>query len=142
MNALNRFCKVLSIKQIPTSIENTHKVASYCNSAAYTILPVGILSSRAGLFCAPLLGLMLGFSACGYTKLTVNEVREMVVIKKWLATITGRCLEEMQRVTQDIAASVTALAERYERTLGEIEKSASNLEKKVNNHLLKMGFEL
>ena len=77
-----------------------------------------------------------------YTKLTVNEVREMVVIKKWLATVTGRCEDEMQRVTQDIAASVTALAERYERTLGEMETSASDLEKRVNDHLKKMGFEV
>ena len=73
MNAQRRFCKVLSIKQIPTSIENTHKVASYCNSAAYTVLPVGILSSRSGLFCAPLLGLMLGFSACGKSGTATND---------------------------------------------------------------------
>lgn len=76
-----------------------------------------------------------------YETLTVNEVREMVVIKKWLATVTGRCMEEMQRVTQEITASVTALAERYERTLGEMETSASELEKRVNEHLKKMGFE-
>ena len=76
-----------------------------------------------------------------YETLTVNEVREMVVIKKWLATVTGRCMEEMQRVTQDITASVTSLAERYERTLGEMETSASALEKRVNEHLKKMGFE-
>ena len=77
-----------------------------------------------------------------YTQLTVNEVREMVVIKKWLATVTGRCEDEMQRVTQDIAASVTALAERYERTLGEMNASVSEYEKRVNDHLKKMGFEV
>lgn len=77
-----------------------------------------------------------------YAALSDSEVRELVVNKKWLATIAGRCQEEMQRVTQDIAASVMALAERYERTLGAMEKSASELENKVNNHLLKMGFEV
>lgn len=76
-----------------------------------------------------------------YAALSDDEIHELVVNKKWLATITGRCLEEMQRVTQDITASVTALAERYERTLGEMETSASDLEKRVNEHLKKMGFE-
>ena len=63
MNALNHFCKALIIKQLPPPIENTHEVASYCKSAAYNVLPVGIRSLRGGIFCALSLVLMLGFSA-------------------------------------------------------------------------------
>ncbi len=77
-----------------------------------------------------------------YAAITEDEVRDLVVNKKWIATVTGRCQEEMQRVTQEIAASVTTLAERYERTLGAMETSASELEKKVNEHLKLMGFEV
>ena len=48
----------------------------------------------------------------------------------------------MQRVTQELTASVTALAERYERTLGAMTESVSDFESKVNKHLKAMGFEL
>ena len=64
MNALNRFCKALNIKQLPPPVENAHEVASYCKSAAYNVLPVGIRFSRGGVFCALLLGLMLSFASC------------------------------------------------------------------------------
>lgn len=73
MNAQRRFCKVLNIKQLPPPIENSHEVASYCKSAAYTVLPVGIRSSCGGIFCALLLGLMLGFSACSKPETATSD---------------------------------------------------------------------
>ena len=65
MNAQRCFCKVLNIKQLPPPVENAHEVASYCKSAAYNVLPVGIRFSRGGIFCVLLLGLMLSFASCG-----------------------------------------------------------------------------
>ena len=64
MNAQRRFCKALNIKQLPPPVENSHEVASYCKSAAYTVLPVGIRFSRGGIFCALLLVLMMLFASC------------------------------------------------------------------------------
>ena len=43
---------------------------------------------------------------------------------------------------QDITASVTTLAERYEQMLGATEKSLNDLGKRVNDHLIKTGFEV
>ena len=76
MNAQRCFCKALNIKQLPPPIENSHEVVSYCKSAAYTVLPVGIRSSRGGIFCALLLGLMLGFSACSKSEATTNAPKQ------------------------------------------------------------------
>ena len=76
MNALNHFCKALIIKQLPPPIENTHEVASYCKSAAYNVLPVGIRSLRGGIFCALSLVLMLGFSACNKPETTTSDPKQ------------------------------------------------------------------
>lgn len=77
-----------------------------------------------------------------YAALSEAEIKQLVVNNKWLATVEKRCQDEMQRVTQELTASVTALAERYERTLGAMTMSVSDYESKVNKHLKAMGFEL
>lgn len=77
-----------------------------------------------------------------YAALSEAEIKQLVVNNKWLATVEKRCQDEMQRVTQELTASVTALAERYERTLGSVETSVSELEAKVSEHLKAMGFEI
>ena len=64
MNAPSRFCKALNIKRLPPPVGSTHKVAFYCKSAAYIILPCKARALSGGIFCVLLLGLMLGFSAC------------------------------------------------------------------------------
>ena len=43
---------------------------------------------------------------------------------------------------QDITASLTTLAERYKQMLGATEKSLNDLGKRVNDHLIKTGFEV
>ena len=68
MNAPSRFCKALNIKRLPPPIGSTHKVAFYCKSAAYIILPCKARVLSGGIFCVLLLGLMLGFSSCGKTE--------------------------------------------------------------------------
>ena len=76
MNAPNLFCEALNIKQLPASIEDSHKVASYCKSVAYAVLPSGIRFSRKGIFCALLLGLMLGFSACSKPETATSDPKQ------------------------------------------------------------------
>ena len=76
MNAPRRFCKALNINQLPPPIENTHEVASYCKSAAYTILPPKACTLSGGIFCTLLLGLMLGFSACSKPETTTSDPKQ------------------------------------------------------------------
>ena len=76
MNAPRRFCKALNINQLPPPVENTHEVASYCKSAAYTVLPVGIRSLRGGIFCVLLLVLMLGLSACSKSQPATSDPKQ------------------------------------------------------------------
>ena len=77
-----------------------------------------------------------------YGELTEEEVKMLVVEKKWLATIVGACESLMQSVTHRIATEVTALAERYENTMPKLQQDVASYEHEVNNYLKEMGFTL
>lgn len=75
-----------------------------------------------------------------YKQLTEAEIKELVIEKKWFATLTSRLDSEMQRISQTLTANISDLAERYGQTLPEIDKEISGLEDKVKQHLASMGF--
>ncbi len=75
-----------------------------------------------------------------YAALDEDEIRRLVVEKKWIASIVSRCNDEMNSLSQDISQSVATLAELYENTLGELSADVANLESKVAEHLKQMGF--
>lgn len=75
-----------------------------------------------------------------YGHLTENETRQLVVEKKWFATLDSRMDSEMQQISQNLTTRVSELAERYEQTLSDIDAGIKDLEEKVKGHLLKMGF--
>ena len=77
-----------------------------------------------------------------YASLTEDEIKMLVVERKWLASIIGGCETLMQNVTHQIASDVTALAERYEVTLGATESQVKDLEQEVLQSLKEMGFTL
>lgn len=77
-----------------------------------------------------------------YADLSESEVNMLVVERKWLASIIGGCEALMQNVTHQISSEVTALAERYETTLGETTTAVNDLEKNVLASLQEMGFKL
>lgn len=77
-----------------------------------------------------------------YAALTEDEIKTLVVERKWLANIIGGCEALMQNVTHQIASDVTALAERYEETLGATEGRVRELEQEVLQSLKEMGFTL
>lgn len=77
-----------------------------------------------------------------YKQLTEAEIKELVIEKKWFASLAARLDGEMQRISQTLTISIFDLAERYGQTLPEIEKEISRLENKVKKHLALMGFEL
>ncbi len=75
-----------------------------------------------------------------YPKLTVDDVKALVVDDKWLAVLEARVHGEMDRISQALTARVKQLAERYEAPMPQLAKQADELEAKVNRHLVKMGF--
>lgn len=75
-----------------------------------------------------------------YATLTEADIKPLVVEKKWLASILSLCNNEMQHLTQSIAADVSALAARYARTLSEISADVQKYEQEVTGYLQQMGF--
>ena len=77
-----------------------------------------------------------------YAALTENDIKMLVVERKWLASVIGGSEALMQNVTHQIVSDVTAVAERYETTLSTIENQVKDLEHEVLQSLKEMGFTL
>jgi type I restriction enzyme M protein len=77
-----------------------------------------------------------------YPTFTVEEIKTLVVEKKWLAELMMRVLGEIDRLSQTLAGRVKELAERYAEPMPEILEDVEELTKKVAGHLSKMGFDL
>jgi type I restriction enzyme M protein len=75
-----------------------------------------------------------------YPALTENEIKTLVVDDKWMATIAKDIHTEMDRISQRLTQRIKELAERYETPLPIQTAEVSELEKRVDGHLEKMGF--
>jgi len=75
-----------------------------------------------------------------YPKLTVAEIKALVVDDKWLDALDAAIHGEMDRVSQALTRRVKELAERYETPLPRLTDRVAELETRVNRHLEKMGF--
>ena len=75
-----------------------------------------------------------------YTTLTEDDIKRLVVEKKWFASLHGLLTSEMERISQALSAKVTELADRYKYTLSDIDSEISDLEHRVAEHLKQMGF--
>ena len=75
-----------------------------------------------------------------YADLSEEDIKRLVVEKKWFASLGSRLDGEMQRISQCLTSKVSALAERYAQTLPEIDAEIADLEAKVANHLKLMGY--
>jgi type I restriction enzyme M protein len=76
-----------------------------------------------------------------YKVLTEEEVKVLVVDDKWMSVIYNDVQSELQRISQRLSQRIKELAERYESPLPQLNDEIKLLEKKVNSHLSKMGFE-
>jgi type I restriction enzyme M protein len=74
-----------------------------------------------------------------YGKLTVDEIKTLVVDDKWLATLAASVQGELDRVSQMLTGRVRQLAERYATTLPQLTDEVAKLAAKVDGHLEKMG---
>jgi len=77
-----------------------------------------------------------------YSELSKEDVKRLVVEKKWLARLEEGIRDELDNIILEITNIVKELAERYDEPLPEIEKEVTEYEKKVKEHLKIMGFDL
>lgn len=76
-----------------------------------------------------------------YPKLSIDEIKTLIVDDKWLATLQTNIVAEIERVTQQMANRVKQLEERYSTPLPTLTKSVVQLSDKVAGHLKAMGLE-
>lgn len=74
-----------------------------------------------------------------YPTLSIDEVKELVITRKWYSSWSSDVESEIQRVTYTLAERVKTLEERYAEPLKEINTNVTELESKVESHLKKMG---
>lgn len=72
--------------------------------------------------------------------LSEEDIKRLVIEKKWFASLGSRLDGEMQRISQCLTSKVSVLAERYAQTLPEIDAEIADLEAKVAAHLKQMGY--
>lgn len=75
-----------------------------------------------------------------YAELTMDEIKELLVNRKWYYTIFAGIKALYTSTSHEIAGRITELAKRYENTLPELESELESYEAKVKAHLERMGF--
>jgi type I restriction enzyme M protein len=76
-----------------------------------------------------------------YLDLTETEIKTLVVDDKWMKTLCGTMQTEMDRISQRLTQRLKELSELYVKPLPELNTEVLALEKRVMEHLKKMGFE-
>ncbi|MFT6779107.1 MAG: type I restriction enzyme M protein [Paraglaciecola sp.] len=76
-----------------------------------------------------------------YPKLSIDEIKTLIVDDKWLATLQASIIAEIERITQQMANRVKELEERYNLPLPILIKSVDTISDKVAGHLKAMGLE-
>lgn len=75
-----------------------------------------------------------------YLALTLEEVKTLVVERKWMDAIQAAIEGEVDRLSQHLAGRVKELSERYEEPLPQIAADVAIYTAKVSEHLKRMGF--
>jgi type I restriction enzyme M protein len=75
-----------------------------------------------------------------YSQLSEADVRALVVDDKWLAALSASLQGELDRISQNLAARLKELAERYTAPLPALTADVDALSARVEAHLQKMGF--
>lgn len=72
--------------------------------------------------------------------LTVEEIKELLVNKKWYYSIFDGIDALYVAISHNITNRIVELAERYENTLPALAATVDEYEAKVKSHLERMGF--
>lgn len=76
-----------------------------------------------------------------YPALSIDEIKIIVIEKKWMRELETRISSEMDRISRNLTARITELARRYETPLPQITARVEELTKKVEKHLQEMNFK-
>jgi len=74
-----------------------------------------------------------------YPQLSIEEIKQLIVDDKWLASLQASIVAEIERVTQQLANRVKTLEERYSTPMPNLIDEVASLSSKVDVHLKKMG---
>ena len=74
-----------------------------------------------------------------YPKLSLAEVKSLVVEDKWMATLAATIQGELDRVSHTLTGRIRQLAERYATPLPQLTNEVATLAVRVEAHLIKMG---
>ena len=77
-----------------------------------------------------------------YGQFEPDEIKELVVRKKWKQALKKEVLSEPERMAQQLATRLKELIERYEEPLPKIMAEVEEYQARVDEHLRKMGFEV
>jgi type I restriction enzyme M protein len=75
-----------------------------------------------------------------YTVLSIDEIKELLVNKKWYYSIYDGIDALYVAISHNITNRIVELAERYEDTLPTLSSVVEDYEAKVKSHLERMGF--
>ena len=75
-----------------------------------------------------------------YSELTIDEIKELLVNRKWYYTIFDGIKTLYVTTSHNMARRISELTERYEDTLPELQTQVNDYEAKVKAHLERMGF--
>ncbi|NML70610.1 type I restriction-modification system subunit M [Chryseobacterium sp. RP-3-3] len=76
-----------------------------------------------------------------YPKLSENQIKDLVINKKWIKHLESCLHEEKERMSQTLTGRIMELVERYKVTLPEAETTLKEYETRVKLHLQKMGWQ-
>jgi type I restriction enzyme M protein len=75
-----------------------------------------------------------------YGKLSTEEIKDIVVEKKWCQTIYEGIENIYSAISHSLTNRIIELVERYEEPLPQIRQEVADYEAKVKSHLERMGF--
>jgi type I restriction enzyme M protein len=76
-----------------------------------------------------------------YPRLSIDEIKTIVVGKKWMHSMEQRIRNEMDNISHRLTQRIKELAERYETPLPKLSSELDELTSKVESHLKKMNFK-
>ena len=75
-----------------------------------------------------------------YPRLSIDEIKTIVVEKKWMHNMEQRIRIEMDNISHRLTQRIKELAERYKTPLPKLNIEVDGLTAKVENHLKRMNF--
>lgn len=86
-------------------------------------------------------GLLDKYVAEHFSLLTEEDIKTLVIEKKWMGKLQSDLRNEMEKISHKLAERIRELADRYENTLPHLIDETNELAEKVRDHLKQMGFE-